>query len=115
MSDEEETVSKIQQITAQPKTIDVGGQEFTIHPLKNKEFLEFTANRNKRNQDQDQSDIVLDMITMILQKDDENITREEVEDAPMALITKTMDAMEQVNGLEDFFEKAKRQAQNQQQ
>lgn len=105
-ADKEEVVSKVQQITAQPTTITVLDQEFEIHPLENKEFLSFIAQNKGRNQEGGEDEMIIDIVTMILQKDDSNITKEHVEEAPMALITKTVDAMEQVNGLEDFFEKA---------
>jgi len=108
MSDgeKEETLSKVQQITAEPDTIEVMDQEFTIHPLDNKEFLGFIArNRERKNKDE----MILEIVTMILKKDDSSITKKHVEDAPPALTMKTVDAMEQVNGLEDFFEKAEKQ------
>jgi len=111
---QEETVNKVQQITAQSTTIEVGGTEFEIHPLKNKEFLNYVAEKNNRNEEQSEADTIISVITMILQKDDPSITEQDVADAPMALTTKTMEAMEQVNGLEDFFEKAAAQMQNQQ-
>lgn len=112
---QDETVNKIKQITAQPKTIEVGGVEFEIYPLSNKEFLSHIANSNARNaQDVDQEQVTIDIVTTILQKDDSDITKQDVKEAPMELTIKVMEAIEQVNGLEDFFEKAEKQMQNQQ-
>ena len=113
MSDaEEETVSKIQQITASTETVEVGDVEFEIHPLTNNEFLDFVA--SNRNQERDEGEVMVDIVTAILQKDDPSITKEGVREAPAELTIKVVDAMEQVNGLEDFFEKAANEMQSQQ-
>ena len=112
---QEETVNKIKQITAQPDTIEVGGVEFEIYPLSNEEFLRHIATSNGRNaQDVDQEEVTINIVTTILQKDDPEITEQDVREAPMELTIKVMEAIEQVNGLEDFFEKAADQMQNQQ-
>lgn len=100
---DEETLNKIEQITLQPEQIEVGGVEFTVHPLENTEFLNFIAQRNSDRKDN--SEVMAELITMILQKDDSDITREDVDKAPPGLTLKVIEAMEQVNGLEDFFSK----------
>ena len=113
-SGEEETVSKINQITARSETIEVGADntEFEIKAFENNEFLNLVV--GNRNKDMAREDVIVKMVTKILQKDDPNITEEQVREAPDELKIKTIEAMEGVNGLEDFFEKAERQMQNQQ-
>lgn len=98
----DETVSKLGKITAESTVIEVAGEEFEIHPLTNKEFLQHVTSQEA--QKGDQSEIVLDLVTTVLQKDDERITREEVEMAPPELVGKVMKALEEVNGLQDFIE-----------
>jgi len=99
----DETVSKLDKITAQSTTIEVMGQEFEIKPLTNKEFLQHVTGQ-ERQSGESQTDTVIELVTTVLQKDDPNVTKEKVEDAPPALIAKTMQALEEVNGLEDFIE-----------
>jgi len=114
MGDEkEETKSKIQQITSQPETIEVGGVEFEIHPLTNHEFLTQISGGRGRGE-RDQQEVMLNVITTVLQKDDPSITEEDVKNAPMELTVEVIEALEQVNGLEDFFEKARKQTQKKQ-
>ena len=100
MSDD--TGSKLSQITMESATVEFGGQEFEIKPLENQEFLRLTATERAKQKGNDQ--IVLDIVTAILQKDDESITKEEVAESPPGLIATVMEEMEQVNGLEDFIE-----------
>lgn len=111
MSDKQgdEALNKIEQITASSKFIDVGGVEFEIKPLSNEEFLNYV--QGGRGQNVDEQEVTIQLITHILQKDDSSITRGDVEDAPMELTVKVLDAIEQVNGLEDFLSKAKNQDQ----
>lgn len=94
--------SKLSQITMEPATVEFAGQEFEIKPLENQEFLRLTATDRAKQKGNDQ--IVLDIVTAILQKDDESITKEEVAESPPGLIAAVMGEMEQVNGLEDFIE-----------
>jgi len=108
-NDDGEAVNKIQQITASSQFIDVGGVEFEIKPLSNDEFLNYV--QGGRGQNVDEQEVTVQLITHILQKDDPEITREDVEDAPMELTVKVLDAIEQVNGLEDFLSKASDQGQ----
>lgn len=101
---EEEALSKVQQITAASETIEVGGVEFEIEPMDNDEFLSYVT--NDRNKNVDEQEVMVDLVTDILQKDDPSITREDIKQAPMELTVKVLDAIEQVNGLEDFLSKA---------
>ena len=100
MSKEEETKNKLQQITAQSKTIEVMGQEFEIKPLTNDEFLKIAANERL-----DKSEMVNRMVHTILKKDDDTIELEDVKKSPPGVTITVMEAMEEVNGLEDFMPK----------
>ena len=100
MSKEEETKNKLQQITAQSKTIEVMDQEFEIKPLTNDEFLKIAANERL-----DKSEMVNRMVHTILQKDDDTIELEHVRESPPGVTIAVMEAMEEVNGLEDFMPK----------
>ena len=100
MSKEEETKNKLQQITAQSKTIEVMGQEFEIKPLTNDEFLKIAANERL-----DKSEMVNRMVHTILKKDDDTIELEHVRESPPGVTIAVMEAMEEVNGLEDFMPK----------
>lgn len=112
MSDEEEALNKLQQLNAEPKTIEVFDTEFDIHPFDNKEFFNVVVNAERRGMDDE--DIITTLVTKILQKDDEDISEEDVENAPPGVTMAVIDAMEEVNGLEDFFSKAKSQMQEKQ-
>ena len=100
MSKEEETKNKLQQITAQSKTIEVMDQEFEIKPLTNDEFLKIAANERL-----DKSEMVNRIVHTILQKDDDTIELEHVRESPPGVTIAVMEAMEEVNGLEDFMPK----------
>lgn len=110
--DGDDAASKVSQITASSQFIEVGGVEFEIKPLSNEEFLNYVTNGQRQNVDEEE--ITVELVTHILQKDDPNITEDEIRDAPMELLTKVLDAIEQVNGLEDFLSKAGNQEQRMQ-
>jgi len=100
-------MSKLSQITAESETIEVFGTEIEVQPLKNREFLRIVA----RADDGSEEEAILTLIETTLKKWDDSITREELMDAPAAVFAKTMNAVESVNGLEDFFsEAAKKEA-----
>lgn len=102
MTDEDEALNKVEQLTAESKTIEVFDTEFEIKPFENDEFLDYVKEAKKREARGKDIDILPFLVTKVLQKDDPSITREQVGEAPMALMTKTVNAVEEVNGLEDF-------------
>lgn len=111
MTDKEEVESKVAQITAESKTIEMNdGTELEIIPFENKEFLRLTTGNDRKAKDE----VVIDLLTSILQKDDPNVTKEDVEKAPPELTIKVFDAMEQVNGLQDFFSELEEKMQDKQ-
>jgi len=102
MTDDEEAVSKLEQLEAEPKTIEILGTEFEIHPFENDEFIGYIKEAKRREDRGGDFDLLPFLVTKVLKKDDPKITREQVDKAPMAVMTKTVNAVEEVNGLEDF-------------
>lgn len=101
-------MGKVDQIRAATKTVEVGGEQFEIHPLTNDELLSF----DEPDTEEEMKDYLLGLLTTVLQKDDSSNTREKIEDAPSTLLHPIMEAVEEVNNLdfldEETMEEAKK-------
>lgn len=95
-------MSKIENLVAEPETVEVLGEEFMIHPLEGDELLKVMMMSDKGSD----REAITQLVVKTLQKDDEDVTRSEVLEAPAALFMKTMQKLQEVNGLEDFFDEA---------
>lgn len=106
MSEDEsggEAMNAVERLTAESKTINVLGEEIEIHPFENDEFLEYIREAQKKEQRGEDAEVLPFLVTKVLKKHDDSITRKQVGEAPMELMTKTINAIEEVNGIEDFM------------
>lgn len=110
MTDELSAKEKLDQIRGDATTIEVRGVEFEINPLDNDEFLAYISDAN--NSDKDKGEVAVELVTMILQKDDPDWTVDMVREGPPGLVVKVMNAFEDVNGLEDFTDENGNPVQN---
>lgn len=90
------TENKIEQITADGKTITVDDVEFKIKPLTMGEFLKSQVIA----QNKDQGAALMHMIHSSL---DEDLSKKDLENAPARLMMPLQNAVEEVNDFEDFF------------
>lgn len=106
MSDEE-SVSKLEQISGKSDTLEFDGIEFEIEPLTNEELTDYISEMKRHNDDPQKIMQKLCMIT--LKKDDPNATEDLLNKAPAEFGIKLINKIEQVNGLNDFFSEAEKQ------
>lgn len=97
------TDNKIEQLVSNGKTITVDDVDFEVTPLTVKQFLH--AQVIGENQDQGQA--LLQMLTDSLSEED--ISKQDLQDAPAKLIKPLQDAVTEVNDFEDFFDEDEQQ------
>jgi len=89
---------KLEQITAEGKTITVDGVDFKINALTTEDFLKaqtIGSNQSERH-------AVMHLMTASLEE--EGISKDELREAPLSLTAAVVEAIEEVNNLEDFFD-----------
>lgn len=89
---------KLEQITASNKTFEVDGQSFTVNPLTVKQFTQ--AQLKGQN---DEGAALLEMFYFSLQQE-EDISREDIKNAPAKFMVPLQDAVMEINDFEDFFD-----------
>lgn len=97
------TNEKIEQITADNKTIDIDGTQFTINPLTVNEFLKAQL----IGQNQNEKEALLEMFKYSLKEED--INKQGIKDAPAKFMQKVQNAVTEINDFEDFFEDEEKQ------
>lgn len=97
------TNEKLEQITADNKTIEIDGVEFTLTPLTNQQFL--------KAQMKGQSDEAAGLTEMMYHalSEKEDIDREGIKNAPAKMLKPVQDALMEMNDFEDFFDEDEKQ------
>lgn len=94
---------KLEQITAENKSFEVDGVEFTVNPLT---VEQFTKSQLKGQNDEGKA--LIEMFYHSL-RDEEDITRQDLRDAPAKFMVPLQEAVMEVNDFEDFFSEEERQ------
>jgi len=97
------TDNKLEQITADGTTIEIDDVEFDVKPLTMNEFLKAQI----IGQNKDQGKALLHMLYQSL--DEEDISKDDLRNAPAKLIGPLQEAVEDVNDFGDFFDEDEKQ------
>lgn len=97
------TNEKLEQIAATGKTVEVDDVEFHVKPMKMKDFLK----AQQVGQD-NAGEGLLEMLYHSL-KEEEDISKDGLREAPAKLMKPLQDAVNEVNDFEDFFSEEEKQ------
>lgn len=97
------TNEKLEQLVADNKTIEIDGVEFTLNPLTVKQFTK--AQLKGQN---DEAAALVEMMYYSLQEE-EDLSREDLQNAPAKLLVPLQEAVMELNDFEDFFDEDEKQ------
>jgi len=97
------TDNKIEQITADDRTIEVDGVEFTLSPLTNQQFLKAQMKGSEK-----EADGLFEMMYFTLSQE-QDIDRQGLKDAPAKLMQPVQEEMMEMNNFDDFFDEDEKQ------
>lgn len=104
MTDDDEAVSDMEKLVADPKKVTINGTDITVKPLKNKDIMSTAVEAEKKG-DSD-ADFLYGLVAMTLnQNDGFDVTVEEVKESSGTILP-LMNAVQEVNGLADFLDQS---------
>lgn len=92
------TNDKLKRITADNKTIEISGEQFTVNPLT---VGQFTKAQLKG--EDNEAAALQEMFYYSLQEE-EDISRQDIKDAPAKFMVKLQEVVMELNDFEDFFD-----------
>lgn len=94
---------KLEKITAENKTFEVDGETFTVNPLTVEQFT-----KSQIHGQNDEGKALIEMFYYSLQEE-EDITRQDLRDAPAKFMVPLQETVMEVNDFEDFFSEEEKQ------
>jgi hypothetical protein len=97
------TNEKFEQIMCEPETVEHEGVEFTVTPMTVEDF-----GKVQMKGEGNEAAALVEMVYQSL-KDEEDIDRNGVRNAPIGVLAAVQDKIEEVNNIEDFFDEDEKQ------
>jgi len=97
------TNEKLEQITADDRTIEVDGVEFTLSPLTNQQFLKAQMKGSEK-----EADGLFEMMYFTLSQE-QDIDRQGLKDAQAKIMQPVQEEMMEMNNFDDFFDEDEKQ------
>jgi Glu-tRNA(Gln) amidotransferase subunit E-like FAD-binding protein len=98
-------MSRLTKLLAQPKTFNIGGEDFEIKPLTTKNlelFIKLTSNDTKI-----KSEAMQKLIVETIKLSEPEATQEEIDNLPVDIVSEFISAIMEVNGQRTDSEKLK--------
>lgn len=89
---------KLERITASNKTIEVDGEQFTVNPLTVEQFA-----KSQLKGEENEAEALLEMMYFSLSQE-EDISRQDLRDAPAKFLVPVQETVMELNDFEDFFD-----------
>jgi len=92
------TNEKLERITAENKTIEIDGENFTVNPLTVQQFTQAQL------KGEDNEAVALQEMFYYSLQEEEDISRDDIKQAPAKFMVALQDAVMELNDFEDFFD-----------